>query len=242
MTVITYLLATRSQGKLRELRELFAQLVPSGGGEAGLGEVAGIGGDDAGKGVSSVVESIRVIDLDEAGYPETPEEEAIECYDTFEENACAKAEYFHRLTGLPTFADDSGLVVHALQGAPGVRSKRWSGRSDLSGVELDAANNLKLLSALSSLPAGMVPSAEYVCAAAFADSERTTVTLGRAAGVLVTSPAGNHGFGYDPYFRSSELGKSFAEATVQEKRKVSHRGRAFRSLVERMFGPLVISG
>src|SRR4051812_42557190 len=101
------LLATRSAGKLRELSGILA--------EAGL----------------------EGITLDEEGIDYSPSEEGIECYDTFEENALAKAHYFHTMSGLPTMADDSGLSVIALGGAPGVWSKRFSGRSDLSGQDLD---------------------------------------------------------------------------------------------------------
>jgi XTP/dITP diphosphohydrolase len=209
----TYLLATRSAGKLRELRELFA---------------------DAVKKAGNLELRIRVIDLDEANLPEQPEEEGIECFETFEENARAKAEYFHRLSGLPTFADDSGLVVHALNGAPGVRSKRWSGRTDLSGHALDAANNEKLLAALKELPEGVAPTAEYVCAAAYVDQGGAQVAVGRTQGQMLASPRGVQGFGYDPYFFSSELQKSFGEASIEEKQRVSHRGRAFAALWEQV--------
>ncbi|MGK2963475.1 MAG: non-canonical purine NTP pyrophosphatase, partial [Gemmatimonadaceae bacterium] len=112
------LVATRSTGKLRELDGILA--------EAGL------------QGMS----------LAEAGLTESADEDAIECHDSFEENALAKARHFNRLSGLPTIADDSGLCANALGGAPGVRSKRYSGRSDLSGQALDDANNAKLLSEL----------------------------------------------------------------------------------------------
>jgi hypothetical protein len=111
-----WLIATRSAGKLRELRPIFA---------------------DAG---------VRVIDLVEAGVAESPDEDAIEIHATFEANALAKARWFFaRCGGLDVVADDSGLAVDALGGAPGVRSKRWSGRTDLHGEALDAANNAALL-------------------------------------------------------------------------------------------------
>ena len=100
-------LATRSQGKLRELRPLL------------LGH------------------GVHAVDLEHAGIAESPDEDRLETHDTFEGNALAKARYFFQLTGLPTFADDSGLVVDALGGKPGVHSKRWSGRTDLHGVALD---------------------------------------------------------------------------------------------------------
>jgi len=201
VTPVTYLIATRSRGKLRELRALFAS------------------------------RGLDVIDLADAGISESPDEETIESWETFEENALAKAQYFHQRSGLPTFADDSGLVVPALGGRPGVRSKRWSGRSDLAGSALDAANN-DVLHGEIRRHGGFPSAAEYVCAAAFADDARAIVRTGRTAGEIVDKAAGRQGFGYDPYFRSSELGRTFAEATVAEKGAVSHRARAFAALLD----------
>jgi XTP/dITP diphosphohydrolase len=198
---VTYLLATRSAGKLRELRPLFEQC------------------------------RLKVVDLREADVAEQLEEDEIELFDTFEANARAKGEYFFWRSGLPTFADDSGLSVHSLGGRPGVRSKRWSGRTDLEGELLDAANNAKLLAELATLPASSSFEAEYVCAAAFTDERGTIVRLGRTAGRVIRPPRGTHGFGYDPYFLSSELGKTFGEADTAEKNLVSHRGRAFSALL-----------
>jgi XTP/dITP diphosphohydrolase len=191
------LLATRSAGKLRELR--------------GILEEAGLEG----------------ITLDDIGFPETDEEEGIECHSTFEENALAKARYFHRLSGLPTLADDSGLRVDALDGAPGVWSKRFSGRNDLSGQELDDANNAKLMSELRGQENRL---ASYACAAAWVNGPEELVAMGETSGRIVDEPSGDNGFGYDPYFLSTELGKTFGEATTAEKQVVSHRGRAFRAL------------
>lgn len=202
----TYLLATRSHGKLRELRELFN------------------------------ARGIDVIDLADAGITESSDEESIESWETFEENALAKAQYFFMRSGMPTFADDSGLAVDVLGGRPGVRSKRWSGSTNLSGRALDAANN-DALQAEIRRHGGFPARAEYVCAAAFADDARTLVRVGRTAGEIVHVPAGNEGFGYDPYFRSDELGKTFGMATVTDKRAVSHRGRAFAALLAALFPP-----
>jgi XTP/dITP diphosphohydrolase len=113
------ILATRNEGKVRELAPLFA--------EAGF----------------------EVVTLDAAGVPPEPNEDAIEAYDTFEANAMAKARhYFARSGGVPVIADDSGLVVDVLEGKPGVHSKRWSGRADLEGHALDTANNAHLIDAL----------------------------------------------------------------------------------------------
>jgi XTP/dITP diphosphohydrolase len=194
----TLLVATRSAGKLRELRPLL--------------ERAGF----------------TPVDLAAAGIPEAPDEDALERFDTFEENALAKARHFHRASGLPTVADDSGLVVDALGGAPGVRSKRWSGRDDLRGQALDDANNALLLASLD----GAAPRrARYVCAAAFVDGAGEIVARGETTGRITREPHGANGFGYDPYFASDELRVTFGEATREAKEGVSHRGRAFRALV-----------
>lgn len=192
------LLATRSAGKLRELKGIL---------------------DDAG---------VTGVSLEEAGIPESPDEDAIECHQTFEENALAKARHFNRLSGMPAMADDSGLRVDALDGAPGVWSKRFSGRKDLSGHALDDANNAKLLS---ELRGQQNRGASYACAAAFVDGDREVVAMGETFGTIVDEPSGDHGFGYDPYFFSRELAKTFGDATVPEKQAVSHRGRAFRALM-----------
>ena len=201
MTSPSVLLATRSEGKLRELRPLF--------------QTAGI----------------AVADLREAALSPSPDEDAVEAFDTFEANALAKARYFHALTGRPTVADDSGLEVEALAGQPGVRSKRWSGRTDLTGQALDDANNARLLDALREVGE---PAARYVCAAAYCDGTREEVMCGETAGVIVREARGEHGFGYDPYFFSVELGATFGESSRESKERVSHRGRAFRALLERL--------
>jgi XTP/dITP diphosphohydrolase len=194
-------LATRSEGKLRELRSLFATY------------------------------EIAVVDLRDAGIAESPLEESLETHATFEENALAKARHFHRVSGRPTVADDSGLVVAALDGRPGVLSKRWSGRTNLSGQTLDDENNRLLVRSLEN---AQDRRASYVCAAAFVDDEREFVCRGEVHGRILEAPRGNGGFGYDPYFFSTELGRTFAEVSGAEKARVSHRGRAFRALVERL--------
>jgi len=193
------LLATRSHGKLRELHGILAD--------------AGFSG----------------VTLDDFGIEYSPEEEEIECFDTFEENALAKARYFHARSGLPTMADDSGLSVVALGGAPGVWSKRYSSRIDLSGQALDDANNAKLLTELSGADDR---SAKYSCAAAYIDDNGEHVALGETHGRITDEPRGSEGFGYDPYFFSTELDKTFGEASISAKQEVSHRGRAFRALVD----------
>lgn len=191
------LLATRSQGKLAELRPLFA--------------AAGY----------------HAVDLMEAGIPEVSDEDAIESHPTFEANALAKARHFHALSGIPSFADDSGLVVDSLGGRPGVQSKRWSRRDDLRGRALDEANNETLIGALTG---AVERSARYVCVAACASDEVELIARGETEGSVLDAPRGDGGFGYDPLFASRELGRTFAEVTRAEKERVSHRGRAFRAL------------
>lgn len=169
-----------------------------------------------------------MIDLDEAGIAESPQEESIESFPTFEENARAKAQYFYALCGgLDVVADDSGLCVDALGGEPGVRSKRWSGQGG-TAQEIDAANNAKLVARLAGVSRRR---AQFVCAAAWHGERGEFVATGAAGGTILTTPSGTHGFGYDPYFCSSELGMTLADATTEQKRLVSHRGRAFDALL-----------
>ena len=173
---------------------------------------------------------IEVIDLAQAGIEATPEEDDIEVYDTFEENAVAKARYFgQRASGRIVVADDSGLEVLALNGEPGVRSRRWSGRRDLEGADLDAANNSLLLERLRGVDDLR---ATFVCAAAWWSDGDSIVVRGEVHGRIVTEPAGAEGFGYDPHFFSSDLGRTLGVATLVEKQRVSHRSRAFRVLLD----------
>lgn len=196
------LVATRSDGKIREIRRILH--------EAGYPEPT-------------------LLTLGDAGIEESPEEEEIEVFDTFEENALAKARYFCRLSGLLTLADDSGLCVDALGGAPGVRSKRFSGRADLRGEPLDAANNARLLEALWDLPAA-ARSAQYVCVAALvAPAGEERLFRGRCDGVILTEPRGRGGFGYDPLFYLPDDGATFGELPAERKNEISHRARAVRA-------------
>lgn len=193
------ILATRSLGKLHELGPMLAAY------------------------------GIETITLDQAGVPERPDqEEDLERFETFEENALAKARYFFARVGRrPTVADDSGLEVIALGGRPGVHTKRWSGRTDLSGRALDAANNAKMLSELAGIADRR---ARYVCAAAYIDGDGERVFRGESTGCMLEAPRGTGGFGYDPLFLSDDVGVTFAEATREQKEQVSHRGRAFARL------------
>ena len=160
----------------------------------------------------------------------------VELGDSFEANARHKAEYFVRLSSLPTFADDSGLEVFSLGGAPGVRSKRWAGASG-SEEEVDRANNAELLRRLAGAPASS-RLARYRCVLYFLPSFGAVPTIcqGDCNGRILDQPRGSRGFGYDPYFFSDELGKTFGEATDEEKDSVSHRGRALRALAQTLGG------
>jgi XTP/dITP diphosphohydrolase len=153
-----------------------------------------------------------------------PDAELREDGDTFEANALAKARQALAATGLPALADDSGLEVDALGGAPGVHSARYAGvPSD------DARNNQKLLAALAGVPAPRA--ARFRCVAAFVDGIRELTRDGSCAGEVLTAPRGSDGFGYDSLFFVPVLGKTMAEVTLADKNARSHRAMAFRALV-----------
>jgi XTP/dITP diphosphohydrolase len=160
-----------------------------------------------------------------------PAEALLEMGESFEANARRKAEHFARLSGLPTVADDSGLEVLALGGAPGVRSRRWAGASG-NDAQVDAANNAEMIRRLAGAT-GTRRAARYRCVLVYIPAAGTIpqVFEGACAGRILDEPKGDGGFGYDPYFLSDELGKTFAEASPGEKDSVSHRGRALRELV-----------
>ncbi|QEO10470.1 RdgB/HAM1 family non-canonical purine NTP pyrophosphatase [Protaetiibacter larvae] len=151
--------------------------------------------------------------------------EPVEDGDTFEANALIKARAANRHTGLPAIADDSGIAVAALGGAPGIHSARYA------GTRSDADNNAMLLA---NLAGAADRSAEFVCAAALVDGERELVVRGVWPGVVLEAPAGTHGFGYDPLFRPDGIPTSSAELTPDEKNAVSHRARAFGALVAQL--------
>ena len=201
-----FLLATRSEGKLRELREIFSEF------------------------------GLEAIDLATMGIPETSRENSLEEFETFEENALAKARYFFDLSGgMPTFGDDSGMCVDALNGEPGVYSKRWSGREDLERSELDAANNAKLVARMRTARAeqgtAFTDAGRYISVAAFKDAAGELTRRGEIEGRVLTIPRGTGGFGYDPYFEAPELGGTFAESSIKNTAAGSHRARAFRALL-----------
>ena len=148
--------------------------------------------------------------------------------ETFCDNARKKAEAFAHANHLPSLADDSGLSVTALGGAPGVHSARYAGDD-----ATDASNNDKLLGALQGIDDR---TARFVCALHLSYPDRTPAITakGSVEGRILEHPDGGGGFGYDPLFFCPELGKSFGHASPEEKAQVSHRGRALRQLAQRL--------
>ena len=180
--------------------------------------------------------TIEVVVPDGLGILPSVAEDALEIGESFETNARHKAEYFAKLTGMPTVADDSGLEVFSLGGAPGVRSRRWAGAEGTPG-EIDAANNAELLRRLAGAPEPK-RRARYRCVLVFLRNPDAVpeIFVGACNGRILEEPQGSGGFGYDPLFWSDELNKSFGEATDQEKDGVSHRGRALRALIDALMG------
>jgi XTP/dITP diphosphohydrolase len=155
--------------------------------------------------------------------------EAEEPFGTFVENALQKARHAARLTGLPALADDSGVCVNALGGAPGVYSARYAGEP-----KSDARNNEKLVRDLASHDDR---SAYYYCVLVYvrhADDPQPVIADGVWRGQIIDTPRGENGFGYDPYFLIPALGKTTAELAPAEKNAISHRGQALRALVEKL--------
>ncbi len=186
-------IATKNQGKLREMREAFCEF------------------------------PVEVLSLAEVGkFPEPVEDGT-----TFAENARIKAGFYHEQTGMACVADDSGLEVAVLDGAPGVHSARFSGfHAD------DATNNAKLLQELERVGAEESP-ADYRCALVYIGEDgQEILTEGRCDGVIRKTPKGRNGFGYDPYFYVGE--KTIAEMSLEEKDKISHRGEALHKMAEKL--------
>lgn len=205
------LVATRSSGKMREIRRILASLP-----------------------------SFHVLSLKDLGIEYNPEEEGLEPFETFAENALSKAKYFYSLSGLLTVADDSGISVDALAGAPGVRSKRFAGDGgtaplNLGGSALDDANNRHLIASLRGVPE-RGRTARYVCLAALVGDgdARPVFFRGEAPGLIVDTPAGSGGFGYDPHVFCEEIGRTYAQMNPKEKDARSHRGAAFRELAQHL--------
>lgn len=195
-------LATHNAHKVSELREILSDVT------AALG--------------------IEIVGLDEV--PDAPD--VIENAVTFEQNALLKAASAAKATGMPALADDSGLAVDVLGGAPGIFSARWSGGQG------DAANVKLLLAQLSDVK-DRDRAASFVCAAALALPDgRSAVEVGRLAGSVGRETRGSGGFGYDPIFvpegqgnDQADAGRTLAEYTAEEKNAISHRSRAFRALI-----------
>ncbi len=194
-------LATSNPGKLREIKQLLAEL------------------------------PVNVVGLNELGDIAEPDETG----DTFAQNAREKALYYARVTGRWCLADDSGLRVDALDGAPGVCSARYSGDATAPGApreDIDRANNAKLLTALENTPDDQ-RTARFVCAVALArGSEILIETSGEFEGMIARNTAGENGFGYDPLFYLPDRECFAAELSAKEKNAISHRGRAVRRFAE----------
>ncbi len=152
--------------------------------------------------------------------------EAEEPYATFVENALAKARHVAQLSGLPALADDSGVCIPTLGGAPGVLSARYAGEP-----KSDARNNQKLIQDLS---AHEDKSAYYYCVLVYlrhAQDPQPVIAEGRWDGEIIATPRGANGFGYDPHFWIASLNKTAAELSAEEKNQLSHRGQALRALI-----------
>ncbi len=160
--------------------------------------------------------------------------EPVEDAETFAGNARIKAVHYARAAGRRCLADDSGLEVDALGGAPGVRSARYAG-VDAGRPERDAANNAKLLSELAGVPVEK-RGARFVCAMCLVDPEGSVLaeTLGIFEGVIADRPRGSNGFGYDPLLYLPDRNCTSAELSAQEKNARSHRGEAARQMAERI--------
>jgi XTP/dITP diphosphohydrolase len=192
------LVATRSEHKLRELRELLP------------------------------LERAELVTLDELGVEGDPVEDGA----TFRTNAAIKARFGLRATGLPTLADDSGIEVDALDGAPGVRTRRYAGEH-----ANDVDNNTKLLDALAGLPPER-RGARYVCVLALAMPDAPLAfAQGTCRGRIAAGPSGTGGFGYDPIFEPTVEppgGRTFGLWSAEEKNRISHRARAARRMAPRL--------
>jgi XTP/dITP diphosphohydrolase len=205
---VKLLVATRNPGKAREIRELFV-------------------------GLPFVIEFPADRFLERL-----PEEADLEGGSSYTENAVAKSRYFAQRSGLPTVADDSGLEVDALGGAPGIHSSRWAGEGEgrgsaASAGDLDARNNALLLERLAGVPEAQ-RTARYRCVIAYLETPSGVPEIVEAGceGFILSALRGTGGFGYDPLFFSTDLRMSFGEAPPAAKHRVSHRGRAFRALIE----------
>lgn len=169
---------------------------------------------------SLVPDDIKIISLAEANITE----DIPEPFHTFRENAWAKADYIYKKTGMHCFAEDSGLVVPALNGAPGVYSARYAGiPSD------DEANNAKLLAAIKDIEDKHVYYQAVIC---LIIDDKTYYFEGKCLGSITEYPRGDGGFGYDPLFIPEGYKETFAELSLPEKNKISHRAKALGELMQ----------
>ena len=149
---------------------------------------------------------------------------------TFAENARKKATGYAKATGLWTIADDSGLVVDALRGEPGVKSARFSGEKEADRALLDHKNMVKVLKLLEDIPKEK-RTARFVCHLCLASPDKILAeTEGELEGIITEEETGTNGFGYDPIFFVPDLNKTVAQLTREEKNAISHRGNAIRKL------------
>jgi XTP/dITP diphosphohydrolase len=177
---------------------------------------------------------VSVLSRDEAGAPDFDPEET---EDTFEGNSLLKAEALLSMTGLPSLADDSGLEVDALGGAPGVLSARFAGQSDHGGEVSGLRNNQRLLRLLAYVP-DEARTARFVCViTALWPDGRKIVARGECPGRISREASGSGGFGYDPLFvpdEYAEEGLSFADISAEQKNRISHRARALTAFSEEL--------
>lgn len=191
------LVATRSAHKLREIRGLLSDL------------------------------PVRLLGPADLGLRENEEEQELEPFDTFARNALSKAKYFHRRSGLPVLADDSGLCVDALGGGPGVRTRRFAPPELVARWGRDEANNRWLLERLENTEEGR-RGAHYRCAVALTDDLSHEVVEGIVRGRIACRPSGSGGFGYDPLFVPEGRDRTYAELPAAVKTATSHRSKAVR--------------
>lgn len=177
--------------------------------------------------VREMLNAFQDLDVELVSLKELPEKypEPVEDGDSFRANSLIKARYYCQKTGMACLADDSGLEVEALQGAPGVYSARYAGEA-----ATDEENNQKLKDELHKLGLDSSPAA-YRCVLSFADTDGTElVSDGRCEGEIRLLPKGENGFGYDPYFYVGE--RTMAEMSLAEKQAISHRGRAIAQMAQ----------
>ena len=168
--------------------------------------------------------NVTLLSLDDIGLVEEIEENG----NSFEENALIKARAAFEKSGIPSIADDSGLTVAALGGAPGIYSARYA---STNGQDADDEENNKLL--IKNLENASDRSAAYVCVIAYVDENREFCARGETSGIILENPQGSGGFGYDPYFYSTDAKACFGTISAEEKNKYSHRRRALEEFAKK---------